>query len=281
MQFTLYDSGPSVVNPSTISFSLNGGSPITPAPSSITKSGTITTVTYHEFPTLLPSGSTNQLTVSFKDNLANTLGATRAFITPTYTVFPKSDAVTGVNTSLHGYRVLPWQSPNQAGAGEPNAVNWLQEQLVGLHGANNADLSTATDGGYIDFTSIINFNLWGIYDGYANDIGDFQSPDSPDVAFPGIPGANGLTGSIALEFLTFLQFSQPGVYTMGVNSDDGFVVTEGPTHATALHRFSESTMAGAARPIPSLTLLSPPPAFIPSASLMKMAPAKAVAMVAT
>jgi hypothetical protein len=227
VQFILYDSGPSVVNPNTISFTLNGGSPITPTPSSVTKVGTATTVTYHEFPTLLPSGSTNQLTVSFKDTLGNTLGATRSFIAPTYNVLPSTDAVTGVNTGLHGFRILPWQSPNQAGAGEPNAVYWMQEQLVGLHGANNANLSTATDGGYIDFTGIINFNLWGLYEG-GTDIGDFQSPAYPDAAFPGIPGANGLTGSIALEFLTFLQFSHPGVYTMGVNSDDGFAVTEGP-----------------------------------------------------
>jgi hypothetical protein len=227
LQFTLYDSGPSVVDPTTISFSINGGSAITPAPATITKTGTVTTITYHEFPTVFPSGSTNQLTVSFKDTLHNQLGTTRSFIAPTYNVLPASDAVVGVNTGLPGYRLLPWQSPNQAGAGEPNAVYWMQEQLMGLHGANNADLTTATDNGYIDYTGIVNFNQWGIWNGFTSDIGDFQSPSYPDMPFPGIPGANGLTGSIALEFLTFLQFSQPGVYTMGVNSDDGFAVTEG------------------------------------------------------
>ncbi|HTI98010.1 MAG TPA: hypothetical protein VL527_03825 [Dongiaceae bacterium] len=241
VKFTIYDSGPSVVDPNTISFTINGGNAITPAPSSITKSGTITTVTYHEFPTLLASGSTNQLVVSFKDTLANSLGATRSFTVPVYHVLPGTDAVTGVNTSLPGYRLLPWQSPNQAGVGEPNAVYWMQEQLMGLHGTNNADLSTATDGGYIDYTDVVNFNLWGLYDGYT-DSGNFKSPDYPDTAFPGIPGANGLTGSIALEFLTYLQFDHPGVYTMGVNSDDGFAVTEGANPrdrlATELGRYN-------------------------------------------
>jgi hypothetical protein len=227
VQFTLYDSGPSVVDPSTISFQLNGGNSITPTPSSVQKVGTVTTVTYHEYPTLLPSGSTNQLTVSFKDTLGNSLGASRSFIASTYNVLPAGDAVTGVNTSLPGEHILPWQSPDEAGVGEPNAVYWMQEQLMGLHGANNADLSSATDGGYIDFTSVINFNVWNAAN--TADIGDFQiSNGYPDANFPGIPGANGLTGSIALEVLSYLKFDQPGTYTMGVNSDDGFAVTEGP-----------------------------------------------------
>ncbi len=229
VKFNLYDSGPSVVDPTTISFQINGGSPITPTPSMIQKVGTTTTITYHEFPTLYPSGSSNQLTVAFKDTDGNPLGGSRSYNTPNYSVLADADAVTtGVNTNLPGERILPWQSPNVGGQGEPNAVYWMQEQLMGLHGANNADLSSASDGGYIDFTSIINFNQWGVWNGGTADNGNFQSPDYPDAPFPGIPGGNGFTGSIALEVLSYLKFDQPGIYTMGVNSDDGFVVTEGP-----------------------------------------------------
>ncbi|EEF57776.1 hypothetical protein, partial [Pedosphaera parvula] len=164
-----------------------------------------------------------QLAVSFKDTTGATLGGTRSFVVPVYNTVPASDVVTGVNTSAPGFRILPWESGI-----EPNHVYWANEQLAGLHGTNNADLSAATDNGYIDFTGLINFNIGGINQGGSGDAGDFQTSDSyPDQSFPGIPGANGLTGDSALEALAFVRFQTAGVYQMGVNSDDGFAVTEG------------------------------------------------------
>src|SRR5256885_4832603 len=56
---------------------------------------------------------------------------------------------------------------------------------------------------------------------------DVCSSDLPDSPFPGIPGANGTNGNSSIEVLTFLQFPTAGIYRMGVNSDDGFRVTEG------------------------------------------------------
>ncbi|MDB6112534.1 MAG: hypothetical protein JWR69_4284 [Pedosphaera sp.] len=220
--FTINDSGPSVVNTSTISLQINGGASLTPT--SVQKNGSVTTVVYHGYPTLLTIGSTNQLTVSFKDTTGATLSGTRSFVTPAYKVLPAADVVTsGVNTTAPGFRVLPWQSGL-----EPNRVYWANEQLAGLHGANNADLTTATDGGYIDFTGGINFNITGVYSG-GNDGGSFTTANAnPDQPFPGIPGGNGLTGNSALEALAFVRFQSAGVYQMGVNSDDGFAVTEGP-----------------------------------------------------
>src|SRR5439155_17547576 len=63
-----------------------------------------------------------------------------------------------------------------------------------------------------------------------------------DEPFPGLPGTgprDGGTGNAAIEVLTFLEFPSPGLYMMGVNSDDGFRVTTG---ANALDKFS--TMLG-------------------------------------
>jgi hypothetical protein len=217
----VYDSGSSVVDTTKpMTLSLNGGPNV--AATSAVKNGSTTTITYHGFPTLLPPGSTNQVVITVHDTFGNAITDTRSFVEGAYATVAAADAVTGVTTK--GFRLLPWQSPNTGGVGEPNAVYWMQEQLVGLHGANNADLSTATDGGYIDYTGVINFNVWA-----ANgDNGDFQTSNGwTDSLMPGIPGANGLTGSTALEVLTFLQFAKPGLYTMGVNSDDGFCVTEG------------------------------------------------------
>jgi hypothetical protein len=94
--------------------------------------------------------------------------------------------------------------------------------LLGLHGANNANLSQATEGGYIPFTGLINFN------GNTDQQGSFQSGGGyPDSLIPGIPGANTLNGSTALEVLMYLKFPAAGIYTLCVNSDDGFLVTEG------------------------------------------------------
>jgi hypothetical protein len=124
-----------------------------------------------------------------------------------------------VDTSKVGFRMMPWQSGSQ-----PNRLYWTEEQLIGLHGANNADLSLATDGGYIDFTGMINFNL----DPALGTAGNFSANNGyPDSLMPGIPGANGLTGDTALETLMFLKFPAAGIYTLAVNSDDGFKVTEG------------------------------------------------------
>lgn len=223
----VYDSGASVVDTTKpMTFAINGGPDI--AASSAQKNGTTTTITYHGFPTLFPAGSTNQFVITVYDTHNNPITATRTFVVPKYSaLIPAWAIASGVNTNLPGFRLLPWQSPDTAGVGEPNATYWAQEQINGLHGANNADVSSAADGGYIDYTSVINFSAFPASAGYT-DIGDFQTGNGyNDSLFPGIPGANGFTGSTALEVLTFLQFTKAGVYTMGVNSDDGFVVTAG------------------------------------------------------
>ncbi len=70
-------------------------------------------------------------------------------------------AVTGVDTTKPGFRIMPYQShwwPSSSGA-QNNSVQYTLEQLAGLHGLNSANLTTATDAGAIDYTGVINFNL--------------------------------------------------------------------------------------------------------------------------
>jgi len=223
---TIGDSGTNSIVDTTkpVTATLNGANA---TPLTVTKSGSTTTIIYHGFPLLLTPGSTNVVTVAAKDTNGNAISGTQNFVVPAYSVLPASDMVTnGVNTSLPGFRIMPWQSPtDDAILGEPNAVHWVQEQLMGLHGANNA--TVGSDAGYYDYRSIINFNINPASSG-GTDEGNFQTSNGyPDSLFPGIPGANGLNGSTALEVLSFLQFNQPGIYHMGVNSDDGFAATEG------------------------------------------------------
>jgi hypothetical protein len=217
---TLGDSGSSVVNPATVTTTMNG-SPVTPT---VTKNGGTTTATYHGFPILLVPGTTNIVVVHAQDTNSNSINGTRSFVVPNYGKIPGSLAVGGVNTAAPGFRIMPWQS-----AGDPNRVYWVEEQIAGLHGTNNADLTLATDGGYIDYTTNeINFNITPASAPGGADQGNFQTNNGySDSLFPGIPGLNGLNGSTAEEILGFIQFSTAGVYTMGVNSDDGFVVSVG------------------------------------------------------
>jgi hypothetical protein len=212
------DSGASVINTATANATATlDGVAVTPL--TLTKAGTVTTVAYHGFPTLLVPGTTHTNVLTLKDSNGNTISAERTFTVPTFGTVAAADAVTGVDTTKPGFRLMPWQSGAQ-----PNAIYWTEEQLIGLHGANNANLTAATDGGYIDYTGVINFNL----DPAGGQAGSFQSgagyTDSP---MPGIPGANTLTGSTALEALMFMKFPAAGLYTLIVNSDDGFLVTEG------------------------------------------------------
>ncbi len=213
------DSGASVVNPNSVTATLNGV-PVTPL--TVTKTGTATTVTYHGFPTLLPVGSTNTVVIAMRDTNNNPMEATRSFVVGYYGTIPAADAVTGVDTSKRGFRVKPWQSGSQ-----PNRIYWTEEQLLGLHGDNIAELSQATDGGYVDVTGVINFNITPAVNG-GGDAGSFRTAAGyPDSTFPGLPGTTGMNGNSAMEVLTFLKFSAGGLYTMVVNSDDGFRVTEG------------------------------------------------------
>ena len=216
------DSGNSTVDttkPITVSLD---GTALPSANLTVTKTGASTVITYHGFPTLLAPGSKHDLVVNAKDTNNNTVTGSPSFTVPTYATLDAGTEATGVDTTKPGFRMMPWQSGI-----EPNQIYWANEQVAGLHGANNANLSGATDGGYIDFTSVLNFNITPASSG-GGDAGQFTTANGyPDSLFPGIPGANGLNGSSAEEILTFLQFKSAGIYQMAVDSDDGFAVTSG------------------------------------------------------
>ncbi len=215
------DSGNSVVDPATAQATATvDGTSV--APLTASKNGADTTFTYHGFPVLLTPGSTHEVVFTCKDGNGNTVEATRSFTVPTYGTIVAADAVTGVDTTKPGYRLLPWQSP-----GQPNRIYWTEEQLLGLHGPNDANLVGQTNGGYMNFTDVINFNITPASNG-GGDAGSFQTGAGyPDSLFPGLPSLTGLNGSSAIELLTFMKFPAAGLYTMVVNSDDGFLVTEG------------------------------------------------------
>jgi hypothetical protein len=218
--YTVYNTGTRFADTSTIALTLNGQ---TVTPTSLAASGAIITVNYLLPNPPFPPGSTNTVSLTVKDTKGNAYSSTDSFVVEQFGYVQAAWSVGGVNTNQPGFRILPWQSGS-----ESDRLYWAEEQLEGLHGLNNADLSGATDGGYIDFTGVVNFNI-NPASAAGADTGDFTSANGyPDSPFPGIPGPNGATGSTAMEVLAFLQFASPGLYTMGVSGNDGFAVTVGP-----------------------------------------------------
>src|SRR5205814_1884689 len=112
--FKISDNGASVAT--NISNVTLDGTDVTSSVTS-SKSGSITTGTYTQVPFFTP-GSRHIVNVSWQTTLGQTLTITNQILNvPNYAVVPPSLAVTGVDTTQPGFRLLPWQS-----AGEPNRV---------------------------------------------------------------------------------------------------------------------------------------------------------------
>jgi hypothetical protein len=211
----LQDKTTSVVT-NTIAVTL-GGSSVSPA---ITKAGSVTTVNYVS-PSYLPSGSSQTVQLIFTDSGGAVITNNLSFTVAPYISIPASFARApgSVDTTKKGFRIRPYQTQ----AANANVLSWTEDQVVGLHGPNIADLSLADADGFFVETNVINFSI----EAGSIDRGNFPS----DAAFPGLPGtdpsAGATTANASAEVLTFLEFPSAGVYTMGVNSDDGFRVTTG------------------------------------------------------
>jgi len=203
---------------SAIKLTLNG-TEVTPV---ITKTGKVSSVKYTPVP-ILPQGN-NTLVVSFKDG-ANTYSGTNTFSAVGGVTVPASMALNAadVDKTKEGFIIKTWQvAMTNNGAtsynGTPNTV-WAGEAFAHSFWGwpNRADLTSFTGpgGSYVE-TAVINYN--GPAGGNAGIMLD-------DVAMPGINGNPDLPDAgiddYALEIRTVLDL-QPGVYNMGVNSDDGF-----------------------------------------------------------
>lgn len=206
---------------SNIKFNLNGAD-VTPT---VTKSGKVSKATYSPAG-VLPAGN-NTLIVSFTDGTA-TYSGTHTFSVTGGAAIPPSMALKAadVNKGNAGFLIKTWQLAimNNGATAEnsPGNSTLIGEAMVhNLFGwPNTANLTafTGPGGSYVE-TDFINYN------GATDQQGSFQTGwGYADVAMPGIPGAATLengTANYALEIRTVLDLA-PGVYHMGVNSDDGF-----------------------------------------------------------
>ena len=123
------------------------------------------------------------------------IGVTNAFL--------HNNTGDGAEAQLRG----DFTDPN---TGEP----YLNE--AGDPNANGFEVTSST-------LDLINLDQTEAAQGNFNAAGGF-----PDAPIPGIPGFNESTDGIAGEFLAYVEL-QKGFNTMGVNSDDGFKLTSGPS----------------------------------------------------
>jgi hypothetical protein len=229
------DSG-TTANTNTISLTFDSA-PVTPT--SITKVGTTTTVSYQNTTTFLASGSVHAVGVSFQDSAGSPVSGNRAFTVPPYVLIPASYAIPAPATTP-GMNVGVYQIDFTRGPGDVNSIANAEQQWA------RGFIDPGTSLPYPNVASPPTTNVnWVNWEQMAGDVGttppfadNFNSlepaaapiPNDPIPGIP-IPGAGTIgpdgTDMIVAEVTTYLRLSR-GAYRMGVNSDDGFKVAVAP-----------------------------------------------------
>lgn len=212
------------------------------------KSGSLTTIVYTHPGGLLAPGSTHEVIVDFQDSGATAYQATRQFTVPNYIVVPPSFALPPGSGDA-GQRGFVWNMA-QNEALQANTVQRALDQL----GGNLIDAGTGepyenyaayytpgvainTPGAPDPLWEPISFEIDSVINVNQDPANERNGNFQPDDQMPGIPGTTGSTDGIAAEVLTYAEIPAPGVYTLIVNSDDGFrtiIAPRNPRDATGL-----------------------------------------------
>ncbi|RPJ20571.1 MAG: hypothetical protein EHM35_19300, partial [Planctomycetaceae bacterium] len=181
-------------------------------------------------PATVWSSGTHTIDLSFQDSG----GATRTN-RYTFSVIPQlsTNLWTALQSGLSpGFRMIGHQNPNtNIQNGFDNCIQMANLIAEGFYPDDVSDRSVFTNSGEAWISGVLNYAQANT--GLTNGAGNFQSPTYPDARMPGFglwtPPAGGPAAmdNEAAVFRTFLEFPSAGVYTMGVNSDDGFRVTFG------------------------------------------------------
>lgn len=208
--------GVAAVNDSSIVLTVNG-SAVTPQ---ITNLAQITSLSFAPPGNRWLPDSKNTVSLTYKDANAVSRTETWTFNVGHYLTLTAADSAKGT-PSLPGYTARIYQVASRDGeASGVGTENWNEvtdDILAGLYGPNVADLSAAGPDGIFRFSGTLD------WDQDSNN-GNFTTGSAN---IPGIPGTTGSNDNIAAEILTNIAFPAPGVYVMGVNSDDGFRLTLG------------------------------------------------------
>ncbi len=247
------DAAGSIVDANAISLSFNG---VKVTPTTVTKSGATTTITY-KFPNApIQSGSSNTSSLTIKDTKGVSYSSSASLVVASFATLPANAVLPGsaVDKAKKGFKIRTYQTD---GGSQDGTIAYNEALLAGRNGPNVANLADAggVDGkGYFTWPGVINFDTTSGANGYFND------PEYLDTTFPGIPGTSDDSQNFVEEIVAALEFKVPGMYTMAVNTDwtgfpngsDGYLVRAGtnPLEAATsvtLGFFDALVPAGSAR----------------------------------
>lgn len=202
-------------------------------------SGGFTTISYN-FPEVPEPQSTHKVSLSFSDTSPSLHQTEFQFtVNEIFVRIPPEFKASGVDTDAPGFIARVSKiSTGQSGVAHVhgNTLAGAERQQAGEYtnaegdpylneaGPENA---TAWEFTPVDVETVINFEEGN--DGDPGPTGFFNVNNGAEDEFiPQIPASQTNKDGIVAEFLTFLELSQ-GFHTFGVNSDDGFEVTSGPS----------------------------------------------------
>ncbi len=223
------------VDEDSVQATLNGEA-VTPE---VSTSGGLTTISYN-FPEVPASMSVHQVSLSFSDTSQSLHHTEFQFtVNEIFTRIPPEFKASGVDTDAPGFVARVSQiSTDQSGVDHVhgNTIAGAERQLAGEYTnaegdpyINEAGPANATAWEFtpVDVETVINFEQGD--DDDPGPTGFFNVNNGAEDEFiPQIPASQQHKNGIVAEFLTFLELSQ-GFHTFGVNSDDGFEVTSGPS----------------------------------------------------
>ncbi|MDO8631808.1 MAG: hypothetical protein Q7R41_15075, partial [Phycisphaerales bacterium] len=195
------------------------------------------------------SGSTHRVTLSYSELGAplNVHTGSWDFTVLGYVVLPPELAspIGSGNANERGFKIRIHQTDSGASAGGPlyNRNSRAEAQLRGqIPTGDGSLLPNVASGEFFTDADVINWNQDA-----PGAVGNFSVDNGKeDELIPGIPGTTSSTDNIAGELLTYVEFPNVGIYTMGVNSDDGFRVSpaEAAGRDGALHISEPANLAG-------------------------------------
>jgi hypothetical protein len=161
--------------------------------------------------------------VSILALLAGLASTSAQIAVPASFAHPKDQA----NTNTRGFKVRIVQANNESGT-LANRVARVEAHLAGTL------IDPKTQQPYANVADTSVFGADGFYN--ENNVIDYEQGGNATALIPGIPNPNtpDYADNISMEAITYLDLD-PGTYSMGVNSDDGFRVTVGPDARDQFH----------------------------------------------
>jgi hypothetical protein len=204
-----------------VTLKIDGNASVT---GSATRADAYVNVTYSLGTNIFASGSSHTVAVTFTTGAGELVTDAVDFTAPTFVTLPAWLGTALTSVSDAGLRWRTYQITTNV----DGKVATAEKVLAGQMGPSVHDASAQGTDGFYEI-SAVNFEK------DLSDAGRFNSSaaDSlavPDEAFPGIPGTEGSSEVFVGEARAFVALPQAGIYSMVVNSDDGFQVSAGTTN---------------------------------------------------